>query len=76
MLFAYSCLAEKVTMAVFNPLTFKLIKETVFELNDTVVDVAVEQRNDDGMVILAVSQKSAGVWIFSFDGDIFQREQV
>lgn len=75
-LFFYSCLAEKVSIAVFNPLTFKLLRETAFELSDIVADVALEQRTEDGVVILAISQKSAGVWIYSFDGDMFKRQQV
>lgn len=71
-----SCLAEKVSIAVFNPLTFKLLRETAFELSDIVADVALEQRTEDGVVILAISQKSAGVWIYSFDGDMFKRQQL
>jgi hypothetical protein len=73
---SHSCLFEKVTIAAINPFTFKVLEETAFELNDTVVDVALEQRKDDGMVILAISQKTAGVWIYSFDGDAFQFLQV
>jgi hypothetical protein len=53
-----------------------VLKETAFELNDTVVDLALEQRNSDGVVIIAISQKTAGIWIYSFDGDAFQSQQV
>lgn len=72
----HSCLTEKVTVAVVNPLTFKVLKETAFELNDTVVDLALEKRNSDGVVVLAIGQKSAGVWIYTFDGDTLQSQQV
>ncbi|XP_057372863.1 uncharacterized protein LOC130693696 [Daphnia carinata] len=71
-----SCLAEKVSMAVFNPLTFKLLRKTVFELKDIVADVALVRRNEDGVVILAIGQKTAGVWIYSFDGHTFKRQQL
>ena len=72
----HSCLTEKVTIAVVNPLTFKVLKETAIELNDTVVDLALEQRNSDGTVILAIGQKSAGICIYNFDGEAFQSQQV
>lgn len=53
-----------------------MLKETTFELNDTVVDLALEERNSDGVVVLAIGQKSAGVWIYTFDGDTLQSQQV
>ena len=51
-----------------------MVKDVAFELNDTVVDVALEERN--AQVILAISQKMAGIWIYSFDGTVFHFEQV
>lgn len=55
-----------------NPLTFKVLTERAFELNDTVVDVALEQWTTNGQVVLAVGQKFAGVWLYTFDGDAFR----
>ncbi|KAI9561312.1 hypothetical protein GHT06_012268 [Daphnia sinensis] len=52
-----SCLPENVSIGVFNPFTFKLLRETVVELNDIVADVALERRNEDGVVILAISHR-------------------
>ena len=60
-------MAEKVSIAVVNPLTFKLIKDKVIELNDTVVDIALEQQNKK--ITLAIGQKTAGVLIYTFDGE-------
>lgn len=74
--FIHSCLAEKVTIAVFNPVTFKMITEVAFELNDTVVDVALEQKSTDGDIVLAISQKISGIWIYGFDGSNFHFKQV
>ena len=51
-----------------------MVKDVAFELNDTVVDVALEERNTQ--VILVISQKMAGIWIYSFDGAVFHFEQV
>jgi hypothetical protein len=53
-----------------------VLKEKTFELNDTVVDLALEERNSDRVVVLAIGQKSAGVWIYTFDGDTLQSQQV
>jgi hypothetical protein len=53
-----------------------VLKEKTFELNDTVVDLSLEERNSDGVVVLAIGQKSAGVWIYTFDGDTLQSQQV
>lgn len=69
-------MADKVTIAAVNPLTFKVLTETALEMNDTVVDVTLAQRNDDGQVILAISQKSSGLWIYTFDGNAFHSRVV
>lgn len=67
-------MAEKITIAAVNQLTFKVLKETVFTLNDTVIDVALEETDTD--IILAISQRMSGVWIYKFNGDVFQFHQV
>ena len=55
-----------------RPATFRIVKDVAFELNDTVVDI--EEWNTQ--VILTISQKMAGIWIYSFDGADFHFEQV
>ncbi len=70
-------MAEKVSIAVFDSITFKMSADAfVFEVNDTVVDVALERRPSDGQIYLAVSQSSSGIWIYTFDGHSFNLSQI
>ncbi len=53
-----------------------MITEVAFELNDTIVDVALDQKSTDGDIVLAISQKMTGIWIYDFDGSHFHFKQV
>ena len=70
-------MGEKLSIAVFDSVTFKMSADAfVFEVNDTVVDVALERRVSDGKIFLAVSQSSSGIWIYTFDGRSFNLSQI
>lgn len=70
-----SCMADKVSVAVIDPLTFRVLTESRFEFNDTTVDVALE-RSSDGKVLLAIGQMLSGVWVYSLEDESFNFFQV
>lgn len=66
-----------VSIAVLHPVTLKMTTEVfTFNVNDTVVDVALEQRTADGLVFIAIAHSVFGVKIYSFDGRSFQLRQL
>ena len=69
-----SCTAEKLTVIVMDPITFKNIStEFSLELNDTLVDIKVERLGD--VTYLVLGQTNFGVRIYTFDGQNFTLHQ-
>lgn len=69
------CFTDYATIVVVDPLTFRLVAETVLPFENNVVDVALK-RHTDGRDFLMFSQSVAGIGVYTFDGLNFYSRQV
>lgn len=68
------CFKEKVSVAVLDPVTFIMKAEALFEFDESISDVAMEEI--EGGILLALSPTYSGVRIYFFDSRVFELVQV